>query len=39
MTCQGDYKLGGAGHVARIAEGRTAIKILTGKPTRRLRRR
>ena len=23
-----------AGHVARLEEGRTALKILTGKPTR-----
>ena len=26
-------RLGWAGHVARMEEGRSAIKILTGKPT------
>ena len=28
-----------AGHVARVEEGRSAFKILTGKPTGRPRRR
>ena len=27
-------RLGWAGHVARLGEGRSAFKILTGKPTR-----
>jgi hypothetical protein len=27
-------RLGWAGHVTRIEEGRSAFKILTGKPTR-----
>ena len=29
-----NYKIELAGHVARMKEGRSAFKILTGKPTR-----
>ena len=40
LTCSLIIRLRCAGHVARMEEGRTALKILTGKPTgKRLLRR